>query len=103
MAARRRRRRNKKTIAFLKPYRPYYDRLLAEQGGVCGVCGRLPSEKRRFDMDHDHKRLYLRGLLCPRCNRALPVWITPEWLRAAADYLERGPIAWLEAAVREAA
>lgn len=96
---RRRRRRNRKTIAFLRPYRPHYDRLLAEQGGVCAVCGRLPSEKRRFDMDHDHRQLYLRGLLCPRCNRALPVWVTPEWLRAAADYLERGPIGWLEEAV----
>lgn len=100
MAVRRRRRKNRKTVAFLKPYRPHYERLLEEQGHVCGVCGRPPSERRRFDMDHDHKELYLRGLLCPRCNRALPSWVTPQWLRAAADYLERGPIAWLEDAAR---
>jgi hypothetical protein len=75
--------------------------LLEEQGGVCAVCGRRPSEHRRFDMDHDHKSLYLRGLLCPRCNRALPSWMTEAWLRKAAEYLERGPIGWLEEAVRQ--
>ena len=26
-------------------------------------------------------------MLCARCNRALPSFITPEWLRAAANYL----------------
>lgn len=92
------RRRNRKTLAFLKPYRPHYDRLLEEQGGVCAICGRPPSAKRRFDMDHCHKGLYLRGLLCPRCNRALPSWMTPQWLRAAADYVEKGPIPWVEEA-----
>ena len=39
-------------------------------------------------MDHDHKRMVLRGLLCHRCNRALPDWVTSEWLRDAADYLD---------------
>jgi hypothetical protein len=63
---------------------------------VCGVCGRLPSEKRRLDLDHDHREMFVRGLLCPRCNRAIPSWMTPQWLRAAADYLERGRIEWLE-------
>ena len=33
----------------------------------------------------------LRGLLCHRCNRALAGWITPDWLRAAAEYLEHPP------------
>jgi hypothetical protein len=69
--------------------------MLAEQAGVCGICKRLPSPKRRFDIDHDHKDMFIRGLLCPRCNRALPSWITPQWLRAAAEYLERGPVPWL--------
>ena len=64
---------------------------------MCGICGRLPSPKRRLDIDHDHREMFIRGLLCPRCNRALPTWITPAWLRAAADYLDRGRIPWLEA------
>lgn len=40
-------------------------------------------------MDHDHKRMVIRGLLCFRCNRALPSWITREWLLRAADYVNR--------------
>jgi hypothetical protein len=39
-------------------------------------------------MDHDHKRMALRGLLCVRCNRALEAWMTREWLLKAADYIE---------------
>lgn len=42
-------------------------------------------------MDHDHRTMIVRGLLCVRCNRNLPDWMTPEWLRAAADYLEDPP------------
>ena len=96
VARRRRRRPAKKHTELLNRARPHYDRLLAEQGGVCAICERLPNPKRRFDIDHDHTEMYVRGLLDPRCNRALPGWVTPEWLRAAADYLERGPIPWLE-------
>lgn len=58
-------------------------------GDRCAICGRLPSANRRLDRDHDHKTGAARGLLCARCNRALPSWITPDWLRAAAKYLER--------------
>lgn len=59
-------------------------------GEFCGVCGREPTANRRLDRDHSHKDGgFPRGLLDPRCNRALPSWITPEWLRAAADYLDR--------------
>lgn len=39
-------------------------------------------------MDHDHKDMYIRGLLCVRCNRALVTWMSAKWLRAAADYLD---------------
>lgn len=84
----RKRRRPKKTLAFLAPFRPYYDRFLEKQGGVCGVCGRPPSPNRKLDMDHDHHGMYVRGLLCHRCNRALPSWMDSKWLRAAADYLD---------------
>ena len=74
---------------FLKANRHLYNGLLREQGGHCALCPREPSARRRLDLDHDHKRMVIRGLLCHRCNRALPAWMTPEWLRAAADYLER--------------
>lgn len=56
-------------------------------GSRCGICGAVASERRRLDRDHDHKTGMPRGLLCARCNRALPSWITEDWLRRAADYL----------------
>lgn len=62
--------------------------ILLNGGDFCAICGRKPSG-RRLDRDHDHKTHQPRGLLCHRCNRQLPAWITAEWLRTAADYLER--------------
>lgn len=65
-----------------------YEEILAKQGGVCALCGR-PPKTRRLDMDHDHKRMVIRGLLCHRCNRSLPSWIDREWLLRAAEYVDR--------------
>lgn len=48
-----------------------YDAKLAEQGGVCAVCGKAPSARRRLAVDHDHKTGEVRGLLCTQCNQAL--------------------------------
>ena len=53
--------------------------MLARQGGVCALCGRLP-DSGRLCIDHEHvkgfKRLpdaaraaCVRGLICFRCNR----------------------------------
>jgi hypothetical protein len=64
-----------------------YDELLASQHGGCAICG-APPKTRRLDVDHDHRTGKIRGLLCHRCNRALPAWIKPEWLHKAANYLE---------------
>lgn len=66
-----------------------YDEMLEAQHGVCALCFR-PPKSRRLHVDHDHKPPYrVRGLLCFRCNRALPDYLDAEWLRRAADYLER--------------
>ena len=67
-----------------------YDALLEFQGGVCAICG-SPPKSRRLDRDHDHKSMQVRGLLCVRCNRNVPDWVTPAWLRACAEYLEDPP------------
>ena len=83
----RRRRRGKQHVSFLNEHRHLYDELLEAQGGGCAICGRPPSPRRRLDMDHDHKLMRLRGLLCPRCNRAIPSWMTPDWLKRAAEYV----------------
>ena len=66
-----------------------YEEWEAVYGPSCGICGRSATARRRLDRDHDHKTGRARGLLCARCNRALPSWVTGEWLRAAVLYLER--------------
>lgn len=49
----------------------YYDALLAEQDGVCSICGRAPTPGISLHVDHDHAIGEIRGLLCFRCNNAL--------------------------------
>jgi hypothetical protein len=69
-----------------------YEYYVALNGGEhCGICGREPKPGgRRLDRDHSHEGVGVpRGLLCPRCNRLLHRFVTPEWLRAAMAYLER--------------
>lgn len=68
-----------------------YARLLAVQGGGCAICSATP-KTRRLHVDHDHRSGRVRGLLCHRCNRALPTWISVQWLTAAIRYLH-GPTA----------
>jgi Autographiviridae endonuclease VII len=65
-----------------------YALLLEVQGGGCAICGAKP-KTRRLHVDHDHKTGKVRGLLCHRCNRALPTWVTETWLLRAYGYLQR--------------
>lgn len=64
-----------------------YHAMLRVQGGHCKLCPSTP-KTRRFHVDHDHSSGRVRALLCHRCNRNLPTWVTPAWLRRAAEYLE---------------
>lgn len=63
-----------------------YERLLAAQGGHCALCPNTP-KTRRLAVDHEHRTGRVRGLLCHRCNRALPTWMTAGWMNRAALYL----------------
>jgi len=49
-----------------------YERMVAEQGGMCKLCGAPEtgrSERFRYwNIDHDHKTGRVRGLLCHICN-----------------------------------
>ena len=65
-----------------------YEDRLAKQDGHCALCPATP-KTRRLNVDHDHKTGKVRALLCNRCNRALPSWVTSAWLRDAAMYLDR--------------
>lgn len=63
-----------------------YARMFAAQNGHCALCPSTP-KTRRLHVDHDHATGAVRGLLCHRCNRALPTWVGPEWLMSACEYL----------------
>lgn len=66
-----------------------YEKLVQARGSeTCWICDGKP-KARRLALDHDHKGMFPRGLLCFRCNKLLEDWVTPGWLRAAADYLEQ--------------
>jgi|SRR5215469_9672883 len=65
-----------------------YERLLKEQDGGCAICGN-PPKSRRLHVDHNHRTGKVRGLLCFRCNRQLPYYVTTEWLRSAHWYVLR--------------
>lgn len=70
-----------------------YDRLLAEQGGACAICGVDRPEIRRktdrhFHVDHCHETGVVRGLLCNRCNRGLGM-LGDDNLNKAILYLEK--------------
>jgi len=85
--------RNRKKLYKLDPAQ--YSAMLSEQGGVCAICGALPTDKSNrghsvLSVDHDHVSLSVRKLLCARCNHVLGLMEDmPTLLRAAADYLDR--------------
>lgn len=72
-----------------------YERMLAEQGGGCALCGVRPEElttgryRKYLHVDHDEATGRIRGLLCPDHNLLLGRWgHDPDLLRRAAGYLE---------------
>ena len=65
-----------------------YERLVGIRGERCWICN-APPKTRRLHIDHDHKTDQTRGLLCYRCNNALPSWMTATWLWHAMHYLIR--------------
>ena len=53
-----------------KEVREWRERTLAEQGGVCALCG-LPLAKEDAVADHHHKHGWMRGVLHRGCNSLL--------------------------------
>lgn len=71
-----------------------YQAMLSSQAGGCAICGASVSGRKnqeRLIVDHCHSSGRVRGLLCHRHNIGLGSFRdSPEELRMAADYLERG-------------
>jgi hypothetical protein len=66
-----------------------FDRMALEQKGLCAICKRKP--QRWLCVDHCHATHKVRGLLCDNCNTALGLLDdNSEWMREAADYVDRG-------------
>jgi DNA-directed RNA polymerase subunit RPC12/RpoP len=74
-----------------------YEEILQEQEYSCAICKRHESEfTKRLSVDHDHKTLEIRGLLCHFCNsRFLGRHSNPDLFRSAAEYLEKPRRGWL--------
>ncbi|MFG1803525.1 endonuclease VII domain-containing protein [Micromonospora carbonacea] len=61
-----------------------FDELLAEQGGVCAICGGADPQH----LDHDHRTGWVRGILCFNCNGGLGQFRdSPTRLARAITYL----------------
>jgi hypothetical protein len=46
--------------------------MLESQSFACAICGKHPKQNRkRLAVDHCHKTLRVRGLLCSQCNQAI--------------------------------
>lgn len=77
----------------------YVERLVVEQGGLCGVCKTTPvvaidrdcgKGNGRSHVDHDHITGQVRGVLCGLCNYMLgAAKDDPRILMNAISYLER--------------
>ena len=61
-----------------------YDKLLADQDGVCVICrDRNNDSTRSLAVDHDHETGIVRGILCDRCNRGI------GYFRESLELIER--------------
>jgi len=71
-----------------------YAEMVAEQGGVCAVCGRLPNGTNHVEqnlvIDHRDDSGKVRGLLCNNCNSGMGmIGDTVAHLEAAMEYLKK--------------
>lgn len=66
-----------------------FEKMLAEQGGGCAICGGLSSRHGgTLHVDHDHTTGKVRGLLCDGCNLGLGKFLdNSTLLDIASSYL----------------
>lgn len=68
-----------------------YDQVLAEQHGLCAICGRPPKPGKRLAVDHDHTTGFVRGLLCFMCNKRVLGARSADVLVKTAAYVTDPP------------
>jgi len=67
-----------------------YTKLFLEQGAVCDICKKPPKIGKNLLVDHDHKTMNIRGLLCYKCNTGLGLLgDNIEGLEKAISYLQK--------------
>ena len=62
-----------------------FQKMELDQMGACAICEEFP--KTRLNVDHNHKTLQVRGLLCTRCNNGLAFVEDADYLARARRYL----------------
>lgn len=68
-----------------------FERMKAEQNGLCLICEKMPDE--RLAVDHDHDTMTIRGLLCKQCNYALGQFgDSLKLLQSAVRYMQDATI-----------
>lgn len=67
-----------------------YDKMYKKQKGLCAICKQPETSphQKHLSIDHCHKDLRIRGLLCNNCNRGIGLLgDDPEIVLAAYYYL----------------
>lgn len=85
-----RRYRDKRLMRYYGITLATWEDMLAQQNGMCGICGDVLDLSRinRIHVDHDHATNKVRGLLCYHCNVGLGSFHDdPKRLRGAIAYL----------------
>lgn len=72
----------------------HYEIMLKSQNGVCAICGQFETVRKygkiqRLCVDHNHKTMKVRGLLCSHCNSKLGLLENKNWMSKAQVYLEK--------------
>ena len=75
---------------FMRRVRYEYEELLIKQNNRCAICG-VENEISKLAIDHNHKTLEVRGLLCHECNSGIAYFDeNTEYLAKAMIYLIGG-------------
>ena len=65
-----------------------WNKMHADQRGLCAICRNPPAAGKRLVVDHCHKTGHVRSLLCVACNVGIGMFQDdPDRLHAAGLYL----------------